>query len=39
MKYKKLLFVEDGSVDVEKITEDLKDEPIVWYIALPNNRP
>lgn len=28
MKYKKLLFVEDGSVDVEKITEDLKDEPI-----------
>lgn len=28
MKYKKLLLVEDGSVDVEKITEDLKDEPI-----------
>ena len=28
MKYKKLLFVEDGRVDVEKITEDLKDEPI-----------
>lgn len=28
MKYKKLLLVEDGSVDVEKITEELKDEPI-----------
>lgn len=28
MKYKKLLLVEDGSVDVEKIEEDLKDEPI-----------
>ena len=32
MKYKKLLLVEDGSVDLEKITEDLKDEPI--YIIL-----
>ena len=28
MKYKKLPLVEDGSVDVEKITEELKDEPI-----------
>lgn len=32
MKYKKLLLVEDGSVDLEKITEDLKEEPI--YILL-----
>ena len=32
MKYKKLLLVEDGSVDLEKITEDLKEEPI--YIIL-----
>lgn len=28
MKYKKLLLVEDGSVDMEKLEEDLKDEPI-----------
>lgn len=28
MKYKKLLLVEDGSVDMEKIQEDLKQEPI-----------
>lgn len=28
MKYKKLLLVEDGSVDVEKTTEELKEEPI-----------
>lgn len=32
MKYKKLLLVEDGSVDVEKITEELKEEPI--YLIL-----
>lgn len=32
MKYKKLLLVEDGSVDVEKVVEDLKDEPI--YIVV-----
>lgn len=32
MKYRKLLLVEDGSVDMEKIAEDLKEEPI--YIIL-----